>query len=145
MRIEPTISTLTAIRSIQMAKRDSDGYRIRKSKDLKSILLIMFANLKLVLRSYTSLYSKFMSASLTLYIYSFVFSPCIVVQYFVSFLVLQSLCWERDSWLSSGWYAAVIVLCLLTVPWVGMWCVILAFPDHAHFFFHDNICGNDRS
>ena len=36
VRLEPTISTLTAIRSIQMAKRDSDGYRIRKSEDLKS-------------------------------------------------------------------------------------------------------------
>ena len=69
MRLEPTISTLTAIRSIQMAKRDSDGYRIRKSEDLKSILFIMFANLKLVLRSYTSLYGIFMSASLNLYIY----------------------------------------------------------------------------
>ena len=64
------ISTLTAIRSIQMAKRDSDGYRIRKSEDLKSKLFIMFANLKLVFRSYTSLYGIFMSASLTLYIYT---------------------------------------------------------------------------
>ena len=70
MRLEPTISTLTAICSIQMAKRDSDGYRIRKSEDLKSILLIMFANLKLVLRSYTSLHGIFMSASLTLYSYN---------------------------------------------------------------------------
>ena len=70
VRHEPTISTLTAIRSIQMAKRDSDGYRIRKSEDLKSILFIMFANLKLVLRRYTSLYGIFMSASLTLYIYT---------------------------------------------------------------------------
>ena len=50
VRLEPTISTLTAIRSIQMAKRDSDGYRIRKSKDL--------------------LYGIFMSASWTLYIYT---------------------------------------------------------------------------
>ena len=73
MRLQPTmISTLTATRSIQMAKRDSDGYRIRKSEDLKSILFIMFANLKLVLRRYTSLYGIFMSASLTLYIYNFV-------------------------------------------------------------------------
>ena len=70
VRLEPTISTLTAIRSIQMAKRDSDGYMIRKFEDLKSILFIMFANLKLVLRSYTSLYGIFMSASLTLYIYT---------------------------------------------------------------------------
>ena len=67
VRLEPTISTLTAICSIQMAERDSDGHRIRKSVDLKSILFIMFANLKLVLRSYTSLYGIFMSASLTLY------------------------------------------------------------------------------
>ena len=63
VRVEPRISTLTAIRSIQMAKRGSDGYRIRKSEDLKSILFIMFANLKLVLRSYTSLYGIFLSAS----------------------------------------------------------------------------------
>ena len=70
LRLEPTISTLTAIRSIQMAKRDSDGYRIRKCEDLKSILFILFANLKLVLRSYTSLYGIFMSASLTLYCYT---------------------------------------------------------------------------
>ena len=70
VRLEPTISTLTAIRSIQMAKWDGDGYRIRKSEDLKSILFIMFANLKLVFRSYTSLYGIFMSASLTLYFYT---------------------------------------------------------------------------
>ena len=70
MRLEPMISTLTAIRSIQMAKRDSDGYRIKKSKDLKSIRFIMFENLNLVLRSYTSLYGIFVSASLTLYIYT---------------------------------------------------------------------------
>ena len=36
VRLEPTISTLTAIRSMQMAKRDSDGYRIRKYITLKS-------------------------------------------------------------------------------------------------------------
>ena len=30
VRLEPTISTLTAIRSIQMARRDRDWYRIRK-------------------------------------------------------------------------------------------------------------------
>ena len=69
MRLEPTISALTAIRSNQMAKGDSVGYRIRKYFTLKSILFIMFANLKIVLRSYTCLYGIFMSASLTLYIY----------------------------------------------------------------------------
>ena len=30
VRLEPTNSTFTAMPSIQMAKRDSDGYRIRK-------------------------------------------------------------------------------------------------------------------
>ena len=69
MRLEHTISMLTAIRSIQRAKQDSDGYRIRKYINLKSILFIMFANLKLVLRRYMSLYGIFMSASLTLYSY----------------------------------------------------------------------------
>ena len=66
VRLEPTISNFTAMPLIQMAKRDSDGYGIRKYFCLKSILFIMFANLKLVLRSYTSLYGIFMSASLTL-------------------------------------------------------------------------------
>ena len=37
VRLEPTISALTAIRSIQMAKRDSDGYRIRKYFTLKYV------------------------------------------------------------------------------------------------------------
>ena len=68
VRLEPTISTMTALRSIQRAKRDSDGYRIRKYITLKSILL--FANLKLVLRSYTGLYGIFVSASLTLFSYT---------------------------------------------------------------------------
>ena len=30
---------------------------------------------------------------------------------------------------------AVSVLCLfLTVPWIGLQCVIAAFPDHIHFW-----------
>ena len=52
VRLEPTISMLTAIRSIQRAKRDSDGYRIRKYITLKSILFMMFANLKIVSEKY---------------------------------------------------------------------------------------------
>ena len=50
VELEPTISTLTAMPSIQMAKLDRDGKGIRKYFCLKSILFIMFANLKLVLR-----------------------------------------------------------------------------------------------
>ena len=56
-----------------------------KNFTLKSILFIMFANLKLVLRGYTSLYGIFMSASLTLYIYN----SMICVEVFV-FIRLQS-------------------------------------------------------
>ena len=52
LRLEPTIPILTAIRSIHRAKRDSNGYRIRKYITLKSILL-MFANL-IFSRRYTS-------------------------------------------------------------------------------------------
>ena len=68
---------LTAMHSIQMAKRDSDGYSTRKFITLKSILFIMFGNLKLVLRRYTSLYGIFMSASLTLYIYTLRMDECL--------------------------------------------------------------------
>ena len=35
--------------------------------------------------------------------------------------------------LASGCYVAVIVICLLlTVPWVGLKCLIEAFPGHTH-------------
>ena len=53
VRLEPTISILTAIRSIQRAKRDSDGYRIRKYITLLSILFIMFCKSKI---SFTEIY-----------------------------------------------------------------------------------------
>ena len=91
LRLEPTISTLTAVRSIQMAKRDSDWYRIRKSEDLKSILFTLFANLKLVLRSYTSLYGIFMSASLTLYRYNPIYDICKYILYGDTKVILNTL------------------------------------------------------
>ena len=35
--------------------------------------------------------------------------------------------------LSNGWLVTVNVLWLfLTVPWVGLQCVIVVFPDHTH-------------
>ena len=38
--------------------------------------------------------------------------------------------------LSCGCLVAVDVLRLfLTVPWVGLWCVIVVFPDHTHLLF----------
>ena len=64
--------------------------------DLKSILFIMFANLKLVLRRYTSLYGIFMSASLTLYIYTWIISyflftmnMCKIVNVVLSFALVE--------------------------------------------------------
>ena len=42
---------------------------------------------------------------------------------------------EERLLLSSGCYDALIVLCLfLTVPWIGLLCVIVSFPDHTHLF-----------
>ena len=66
------------------------------------------------------------------------FGHCFVAQCFVSFLVLQSSRLEKELVAllvsSSGSYAAVIVRCLfLTVPRIGMWCVIVAFPGHTCF------------
>ena len=42
-------------------------------------------------------------------------------------------------WMSSWCLLTVSVLWLfLTVPWVGMQCVIVAFPDHTHILFKPN-------
>ena len=46
----------------------------------------------------------------------------------------------KESWLLSFivflCHLAVIVLCLfIKVPWVGLQCVIVAFPDHIHLLF----------
>ena len=38
--------------------------------------------------------------------------------------------------LSSERHVVVVVLLLiLAVPWVGLWCVIVAFPGDTHLFF----------
>ena len=37
--------------------------------------------------------------------------------------------------LSNGCLVTINVLWLLTVPWVGMYCVIVVFPDHTHLLF----------
>ena len=62
VRLEPAILGLTATRSVHRANRESDGQLIRKCIILKPILFVMFGNLKLVLRIYTSIYSICMSA-----------------------------------------------------------------------------------
>ena len=54
------------------------------------------------------------------------FGSCSVMQYLVSFLVLQS----------SRRLVAVSVLCLFfPMPWLGMQCVIVVFPGHTHLLF----------
>ena len=53
VRLEPTISTLTAMPSIQMAKRDSDGYGVRK-KHLSEINT--FHNVCKSIMSFTELF-----------------------------------------------------------------------------------------
>ena len=63
-----------------------------------------------------------------------VFVPCFVVQYSVSFLILQSSSWGREMLAAllclSSWCLVIIVVLLLflTVPWIGLQCVIVVFP-----------------
>ena len=54
------------------------------------------------------------------------FGSCSVMQYLVTFLVLQS----------SRRLVAVSVLCLFfSMPWVSLQCVIVVFPGHTHLLF----------
>ena len=53
---------------------------------------------------------------------------------FVPFLLLQSSRWERQRWLLYFGCHLLGVLCLfLTMPWLGLQFVIVAFPGHTHF------------
>ena len=63
-----------------------------------------------------------------------VFSPSFVMQYLVSFLVFTSiLLRKRKGWLVYLNCHTVSVLCLsLTVPWVELQSMIVAFPAHTH-------------
>ena len=72
------------------------------------------------------------------------FGPCHVVRYLVSFQVISILVGRGDLvpllLLSSRCHVAISVLFLfLTVPCVGLQCVILAFPDHNHFLDGGNM------
>ena len=45
--------------------------------------------------------------------------------------------------LSYGCLVTENVLCLfLTVPWIGLWCVIVVFPDHTHLLLSPYLLGN---
>ena len=35
----------------------------------------------------------------------------------------------------SSWCLVVVVWLFLAVPWVGLQCVIVVFPDHTHLLF----------
>ena len=61
----------------------------------------------------------------------------------VSFLVSIILQRKREQvallLLCYGCLVTVNVLWLfLTVPWVGLQCIIVVFPDHTHFIFNQN-------
>ena len=65
------------------------------------------------------------------------FGPCFVIQYVVSIMFCNHLNWEERA----GCFALTVFVCLvtvsilwffLTVPWVGLRCVIVVYPDHTH-------------
>ena len=72
-----------------------------------------------------------------LFVGVFMVGPCFVVHYLVSSFAIISL-EKKDSWLlyliAFKCHLTVSVLCLfLTVLWVGLQCVIVAFHSHTHF------------
>ena len=72
---------------------------------------------------------------LPLFCGDYVLGPCFVMQYLVSFLVLAIIWLGRRArcihWLFSWCLVAVSVQWVfLTVQWVGLQCVFVAFPDH---------------
>ena len=68
------------------------------------------------------------------------FVSCFVLQYYVSFLVLQSSWWVRESWLSSWCLVVVNILWLfLAALQVGLQCVIVVFPDHTQLCFDEGV------
>ena len=69
------------------------------------------------------------------------FGPCFAVHYLVYFRVCNHLGGEKKNGcftlIAFQCHLTVSVLCLfLTVPWVGLQCVIVAFPGHTHLLFH---------
>ena len=72
---------------------------------------------------------------LGLFIVCFCFRSLFCLQYFESFLVLQSSRWGNESWLL--YFCCVLyvmpLLSFLSTPWVRLQYVIEAFPDHNRF------------
>ena len=72
--------------------------------------------------------------------WGFVFNLCFVIQYFVSILFCNNLNGEERA----GCFTLTVFICLvtvsvlwlfLTVPWAGLQCAIVVFPDHTHLPF----------
>ena len=65
---------------------------------------------------------------------SFVFGPCFVLQYLVSFLVLLSSRWGRESWLLYSYCFHISVInCSVSFSHGALVCVVVAFSGHTHF------------
>ena len=72
-----------------------------------------------------------------------VFGVCFVMYYLVSFLVLNYiiLIGKRELvalLLWSSWYTMTVSVMwlFLAVPWVGLQCLIVVFPDHTHLILY---------
>ena len=60
------------------------------------------------------------------------FGPCLVVHYLVSFAIISL---GKRGLVELPCHLTISGLCLfLVVPWIGLQCVILAFPGHTHLF-----------
>ena len=64
------------------------------------------------------------------------------MHYFVFFLVLQSASYRKRELVALFllFYGCIVnvnvLLLFLTVPWVGLRCVIVVFPDHNHLLYN---------
>ena len=69
------------------------------------------------------------------------FGSCFVMQYYVSFLILQSSCRGRESLLLYLYCLIVgVIWPFLIVLWVDLQCVVVVFSDHTHLLFDCTVC-----
>ena len=60
---------------------------------------------------------------------------CMLLYAHSSFAIILMGKRELVALLSSSWSLVIVVLLFLTVPWVCLQFVIVAFPDHTHLLF----------
>ena len=63
------------------------------------------------------------------------FYLCFVVQYLCLFILKRKIELVSLLLLSYGCLVTVMFCDFLRVRWVGLWCVIVVFPDHTHLLF----------